>query len=351
MSYKTKRLVSLAMLIAMEIVLSRFLSISSAGLKISLAFLPIVVAAMMYGPLWAGAAGGLADLVGAVLFPIGAYFPGFTLTAFLRGAVYGLFLYNQKFRMSRVNAAVGVVCLVLNLGLDTYWLYLIMGSAVSAYIPGRALTNGAMILVQALVTSILFRVGQPMMRRVIQARLDDYRMRARRFFAEKPQLRAALSAAITARALALPQYQKAETVFCFVGTSRELDTGDIIRQALLANKVVCVPLCEADGVMTARRIDSLAALNQTGSFGILEPDAAAPVVARESIDLAFIPCSAADRRRNRIGKGGGYYDRYLAGATLFKAALCPAGLLVSRLPAAPHDIPVDVVVTERAYIG
>ena len=74
-----------------EVVLSRFLSISTESLKIGFAFVPLVCCAMLYGPVWGAVAGGLADFIGAVLFPIGPYFPGFTLTNALIGLVFGLF--------------------------------------------------------------------------------------------------------------------------------------------------------------------------------------------------------------------------------------------------------------------
>ena len=74
-------MVQVAALIAIEIVLSRFCSIATPIVKIGFGFVPIAVCGMLYGPVWAGVAGGAADLLGAVLFPIGAYFPGFTLSA------------------------------------------------------------------------------------------------------------------------------------------------------------------------------------------------------------------------------------------------------------------------------
>ena len=87
MKYNIKRIATLGLLIAMEVVLSRFLSIATPILKISLAFIPVVAAAILYGPVWAGSVAALGDLLGALLFPIGVYFPGFTVTAFISGMV------------------------------------------------------------------------------------------------------------------------------------------------------------------------------------------------------------------------------------------------------------------------
>ena len=90
-SYSKLKLVCLsAMLIAVEVVLNRFLSINTMGLKIGFSFVPIVIAAMLFGGVRAGIIYALADLIGALLFPIGPYFPGFTVSAFLMGLIYGL---------------------------------------------------------------------------------------------------------------------------------------------------------------------------------------------------------------------------------------------------------------------
>ena len=64
-------------------------------------------------------------------------------------------------------------------------------------------------------------------------------------------------AAIAAHLLAMPEYQSAGTIFCFVGTGREIDTRPILRHALNSGKTVCVPLCTTPGQMDLRRITAL----------------------------------------------------------------------------------------------
>ena len=73
-----QKLVILGVLVAMEVVLSRFVSISTWNMKIGFAFIPVAAAAILLGPVEAAVCGGLADFLGATLFPIGTYFPGFT---------------------------------------------------------------------------------------------------------------------------------------------------------------------------------------------------------------------------------------------------------------------------------
>lgn len=87
---------TLSVLTAMEVVLSRFLSFSVWNQKIGLAFVAVALAGMLYGPLSGAVVGALADFIGAILFPIGAYFPGFTLTNALLGVIFGMF-FSKKF--------------------------------------------------------------------------------------------------------------------------------------------------------------------------------------------------------------------------------------------------------------
>ena len=85
----------MAMLIAIEIVLSRFCSIQAWNVKIGFAFIAPVTAAILMGPAQAAVVAGVADVLGTLMFPIGPYFPGFTLNSCLNGLVWGLFLHKQ----------------------------------------------------------------------------------------------------------------------------------------------------------------------------------------------------------------------------------------------------------------
>ncbi len=111
----------LALLTAVEIVLSRFCSINAWNTKIGFNFIPIALAAMLYGPLCAATVAALGDFLGAILFPIGPYFPGFTITAALTGLLFG-FLLRKNRSISRICLCVTVKEIVLGLLLNTFWL-------------------------------------------------------------------------------------------------------------------------------------------------------------------------------------------------------------------------------------
>lgn len=118
----TRAITTLGLLVALEIVLARFCSIQAWNFRIGFSFLPIVMAAISFGPIPAGIAATVADVLGAVLFPTtGAYFPGFTLTAFLTGALFGLCLHRRQ-TAGRILAAVVLNQLLLSLLLNTAWL-------------------------------------------------------------------------------------------------------------------------------------------------------------------------------------------------------------------------------------
>lgn len=156
----------------------------------------------------------------------------------------------------------------------------------------------------------------------------------------------ASSLTIAQHLLAMPEYQAADTVFCFVGTAREIDTQSILADALSSGKRLCVPLCADKGVMELRRIT---ALNQLipGSYGILEPPADAPVISVDDVDFAILPCTTCDHYGHRLGKGGGYYDRFLSHYRGGTVLLCREKLIREEIPVEPHDYPVPWVLTER----
>lgn len=128
-------IVVLAMLTAVEIVLSRFLSISLPTLKLSLSFLAVAFAAREYGP-WGGAAVGAAgDFIGAILFPIGPYFPGFTLTAGLCGIVYGI--CHRYYSPFITLVAEFINNFILSAGLNTLWIMILYDDTLAALLPLR----------------------------------------------------------------------------------------------------------------------------------------------------------------------------------------------------------------------
>lgn len=161
-----------------------------------------------------------------------------------------------------------------------------------------------------------------------------------------PEGLAASGRAIVAALLAMEAYRDAESVCCFVGTAREIDTRPFLQDALSHGKRVCVPLCLGRGAMRMRRITSLDELNP-GLMGILEPPADSPTVDAAEIGFLAVPCLACDRAGNRLGRGGGYYDRFLSGYRGASVLLCREALLLDSVPAEGFDLRVPLILSER----
>ena len=153
------------------------------------------------------------------------------------------------------------------------------------------------------------------------------------------------SRAIAAHLLAMPEYQAAGTVFCFVGTEREVDTRPILEDVLAAGKRLCVPLCTEPGIMELRQVTSLDQL-VPGAYGILEPPEAAPLIDPDDVDLAILPCLTCNHLGHRLGQGGGYYDRFLSNYRGGTVLLCREKLIREEIPLEPHDYPIPWVLTE-----
>ena len=155
--FNTRTLSLAALLTALEIVLSRFLSISAWNTKIGFAFVPVVLAALLLGPLWAGIVAALADFLGAMLFPVGAFFPGFTLIAFLMGLCYGLFLHRKQ-SLPRILGAVAVHQLALSLLLNTLWISVLYGSPFGPLLLSRLPQCALLAAVQLALIPALVRL-------------------------------------------------------------------------------------------------------------------------------------------------------------------------------------------------
>ena len=151
-----RRIAECALLIALEVVLNRFASFQVLGLKIGLSFLPMALCAMLFGPWWAAVCYGLSDLIGALLFPFGAYFPGFTLTAFLTGLVYGFFYRKGEVTLKTSIVPNLIVSFGLNLILDTIWLMILMGQGFWALLPTRIVKCVVMFVIQTALIPLVW---------------------------------------------------------------------------------------------------------------------------------------------------------------------------------------------------
>lgn len=150
---------------------------------------------------------------------------------------------------------------------------------------------------------------------------------------------------IRRRLLAMPEYREAGTVFCFAGIGREVDTAEILGDALAAGKRLCLPLRAGEG-WELRRITALDQL-RPGARGIPEPPPESGAVGIDEVDFAVLPCLGCSHDGRRLGQGDGDYDRFLAHYRGGAVVLCRERLIREDVPQEPHDCPVPWVLTER----
>ncbi|MGN0974785.1 MAG: 5-formyltetrahydrofolate cyclo-ligase, partial [Gemmiger sp.] len=149
----------------------------------------------------------------------------------------------------------------------------------------------------------------------------------------------ALGAQMADRLFALPVWREAQAVFAFASLPDEPDTTPILYRALAEGKCLYLPRClpGPGGRMETAAVHSPGEL-RPGRYGIAEP--AGPAAALpHSGTLMLIPCLAADRQGTRLGRGAGYYDRFLAESRAGDPRLlvCPAALIFDALPRDPWD--------------
>lgn len=154
---KTKTIAFVGLLVSMEIIFTRFLSFQTPIVRIGFGFIPIAFSAILFGPVIGGLTAAIADIIGMIIFPKGAYFPGFTLSAFLGGAIYGLFLYRKQVTLLRVTISVLFISLFVDLGLNTLWLSMITGKAAVAILLPRIYARALMLPIQAVTITVLWK--------------------------------------------------------------------------------------------------------------------------------------------------------------------------------------------------
>jgi 5-formyltetrahydrofolate cyclo-ligase len=154
------------------------------------------------------------------------------------------------------------------------------------------------------------------------------------------------SKAIVDCLLGLPAVQDATKWFIYVAAGSEPSTQDLIRLLLARSHVVAVPRVTDGTRMVAQPIRDLDEL-QPGAFGLLEPKPSDEIL--NAIDVAVCPGVAFTERGDRLGSGGGYYDRFLVANPPRIAIGLAFECQISRsaLPIDAYDRPMDYVITEQ----
>ena len=143
--------------------------------------------------------------------------------------------------------------------------------------------------------------------------------------------------------ITLDAVRKAKTVMVFWGEGTEPETTGLISALFASGKQVVLPRCLNGKNMEARLYRGQRLIRS--SYGIPEPGEDCPLVEKEQIDVVLVPALCYDKRGFRLGRGAGYYDRWLADYRGTSVGMCYKELLVEELPRETHDLPVKTLLT------
>lgn len=160
-----RKIILTAVLLALLIILSRFLSLKTPIMKISFAFVPTMLCAVWLGPKWTILLNVLGDVIGATLFPTGPYFVGYTISTAIAGLIYGFILYKKEGKeytninfLVRLTIATAIVAVICNMGLNTLWSVITTGKAFWVLLSARIVKQLIMIPIHVVVIFFLEKV-------------------------------------------------------------------------------------------------------------------------------------------------------------------------------------------------
>ena len=154
--FTANTLAGAAVLIALNIVMTRLLSVSVGPVRIGFGFIPIALGSMLYGPVMGTVISVVADVLGAVLQGAG-YWPGFGLSAALYGITYGLFLYNREKSYKTITTCIMVQAVMIDTLMGAFWFYVYAGMAFPAALIGRGINAAAMIPIKVIMMKYLWK--------------------------------------------------------------------------------------------------------------------------------------------------------------------------------------------------
>lgn len=152
-----------------------------------------------------------------------------------------------------------------------------------------------------------------------------------------------LSEKILDKLFALPEFVSAENIFTYISFGSEINTYRILN---LKSKNIFVPKIIDNSMIMVKYDENHLVENK---YGILEPLSNVQTLPTEN-DVIIVPALACDENFNRLGYGGGYYDKYLKNTNSVKIVLLPDRLFLNEIPADIYDQKVDIIITEGKII-
>jgi 5-formyltetrahydrofolate cyclo-ligase len=175
----------------------------------------------------------------------------------------------------------------------------------------------------------------------------------RKLKALTPIERSVFSARALTRLLATPFYAKAATVAAYASFGAEFPTAELLATVIKNGKWLGLPRIDPTASsMTFHAVTNFQQDLESNPLGFFEPRSNLPVIDVAQIDLVLVPGVGFDERGNRLGRGAGYYDRFLARPEIraYTCALAFECQIANAIITAAYDHPVDCIVTEDRTI-
>ena len=159
--FSVKPLVYAGVSVALAVLFSYVFAIQTIFVRITFGFLPIAIYGAMYGPMKAGLVAAAADFIGTTLLGTSIFFPGFLVSGFLTGYIYGWFFYRKRITLRRACVPFFLVMVFIHLGLNTLWLTVFYHKAASAIFLSRLIKN---LLCYPMEVGLFLAVYRPLLR-------------------------------------------------------------------------------------------------------------------------------------------------------------------------------------------
>lgn len=152
---------------------------------------------------------------------------------------------------------------------------------------------------------------------------------------------------IVQRLMGLSLMRSARTLLSYIPTETEADPRKISGRFLKGGRQLAYPKTHGSHLRAVRVNGDPPRFER--KRGILQPTGGR-VLAPSQIDVALVPCVALDRQGHRVGRGEGYYDRFLKGTNALRVGLAFEAQIFKNLPAGRKDVLMDIVVTEKRVV-
>lgn len=155
-----------ALLIALRVAMTSFfitIPYGATTTRVYCTFLVVALGCLIYGPVVGFWSGAVADTIGFLLFPSGAYFFGYCITAMLSGLIYGLFLYKQRITIARLLLCKLTINILCNMLINGLWDSMLMGSHYWTLVISRAPKNIILLPLEVALMFLLFRMLLPIL--------------------------------------------------------------------------------------------------------------------------------------------------------------------------------------------